>query len=95
MDENVNLSCRADLLGRVDDAGDLVRLAHIGVNDDGLGAVGLDLLRHLLSALAAAGRDVVDDDVGSPLAQEDGDAGTNAPVLSAVSDTPARGAGLV
>lgn len=95
VDENVNLARRANLLGRVDDAGDLVCLAHIGLHDDGLGAVGLDLLRHLLGTLAAAGRDVVDDDVGSPLPEEDGDAGTDAPVLSAVSDAPARGVGPV
>ena len=80
VDENINLARGANLLRSLNNTGDLVRLAHVGVDHNGLGTVGLDLLRHLFGALAAAGRDVVDDDIGAALAEEDGDAGSDAPV---------------
>lgn len=80
MDENLNLARLANLLRRLNNTGNLLRLADVRLHHDGLGAVGLDLLGHLLGALAAAGRDVVDHNVGAPLAEEDGDAGTDTPV---------------
>ena len=78
MDEDLDLASRADLERGIDELGCLRGLAHVGLDDDGLGAVGLDLLSYLLGALATTGGDIVDDNVGTALAQENSDTSTKA-----------------
>lgn len=55
MDKNLNLASGADLQRSVNQLGDILALANVGLDDDGLGAVGFNLLGNLLSALFAAG----------------------------------------
>lgn len=81
MDEDLNLARGAELQSGLHDLGDLRDLAHVGLDHHRLGAVGLDLLGNLLRALPAAGSDISDNDVGATLAEENGDAGTDAAVI--------------
>lgn len=67
VDENLDLAGGADLEGGVDNALQLVQLADIGLHDDGLCAVGLDLSGNLVGTLLARRGDIGQDDVGSTL----------------------------
>lgn len=53
VNENLNLAGCANLESGVNQLGNLLKLADVGLAEDGLGAVGLDILDHLLSSLLA------------------------------------------
>jgi hypothetical protein len=78
MDKNLNLSSAANFESSVDNLGNLVRLSDVGLDHDGLHAQGLNILAHLLGALAAAITDVVDDNICAALGKEKGDTCTKA-----------------
>lgn len=54
VNKNLNLASCANLKGSVNQLGNLLKLANVGLAENGLGAIGLDILDHLLSSLLAA-----------------------------------------
>jgi hypothetical protein len=54
VNENLNLASGADLQGSVNQLGDLVSFADVGLDNNSLGAISLNLFGDLLSPLSAA-----------------------------------------
>lgn len=87
MNQDLNLASLANLQSSFDQLRDLVGLAYVCLADDSLGTVRLNFLCNLLRTLLAARGNVVDNHVGTTLAQKDGNAGTNSAIGEIISAT--------
>lgn len=77
MNDNLDFPRLADFERTLYQPRDLVYLANISLTEDGLGAVGLDILNDLFRALTAALANIVDNYIGFSLAQKQGDPSAN------------------
>lgn len=81
MNNNLNLSSFADLQSRFCKVRNLLQVAETGLTQNGLAAGFPNPIRDLLSAPFTPAGNVVDDNIGTSLCEEDGNAGSNTSAL--------------
>lgn len=81
MNNNLYLSSFADLQSRFCKVRNLLQVAETGLAQNCLAAGFPNLIRDILSAPFAPAGNVVDDNVGTPLCEEDGNAGSDTSAL--------------
>lgn len=80
VNQNVNLAVLAELSGSVDQKWNLLKLHHVGLDENSLGAdFVVDLINNILCTLRAAFGNIVDNNISAALCKENGDTSTETP----------------